>query len=71
MDLKEMRLKTPGDLKKDVDLLKKEHMNLRFLKANSEEYSPSRMRDIKRQVARIMTVLTEKKREGRGSDAKA
>ncbi len=47
-------------LKEDLASLKKEQFNLRFQQATGQLAKPSRMRDVRRDIARVMTVLTEK-----------
>lgn len=47
--------------------LKEEALNLRVQKESGQLENPSRLRDIRREVARIETVLTEK----RGAEAVA
>lgn len=41
--------------------LKKEALNLRFQQANGQLKNTDRMRQVKREVAKIKTVLSEKK----------
>jgi large subunit ribosomal protein L29 len=48
-----------------VTLLKdhqKERMNLRFMKASRESYDVNRVRKIRKEIARVRTLLSEKVR---------
>jgi large subunit ribosomal protein L29 len=54
------RGKDAASLKEDLASLKKEQFNLRFQQATGQLAKPSRMRDVRRDIARVMTVLTEK-----------
>jgi large subunit ribosomal protein L29 len=56
----DLRLKTPDQLRDDLTKLKKEQFNLRFQKATGQLEKTSRVRQIRRDVARIETILNEK-----------
>ena len=61
----ELRAKTPDELRTQLVDLKKEAYNLRFQGASGELENPARMRLVRREIARVSTVLTEiDKREG-------
>ncbi|RVT82539.1 50S ribosomal protein L29 [Rhodobacteraceae bacterium CCMM004] len=60
MDAKELRDKTPDELKDQLTQLKKEAFNLRFQQATSQLENTARMRQVRRDVARVKTVLNEK-----------
>ena len=60
MNAKELREKTPDQLREELTNLKKEAFNLRFQQATGQMESTARMRTVKRDVARVMTVLNEK-----------
>ena len=61
----ELRAKTPDELRTQLVDLKKEAYNLRFQGASGELENPARMRLVRREIARVSTVLTEMdKREG-------
>ena len=62
MDAQELRNKTPDELRDALVQLKKEAFNLRFRKATSQLENTARMRSVRRDVARVMTVLNEKAR---------
>ena len=51
---------SPDQLKDELAKLKKEQFNLRFQKATGQLENTTRVRDLRRDIARIMTVLHEK-----------
>lgn len=56
----EMRAQTSDELKTKLVALKKEQFNLRFKVASGENENPSRIRVVRREIARLKTVLAEK-----------
>ena len=56
----EMRAQTSDELKTKLVSLKKEQFNLRFKIASGENENSSRIRIIRREIARLKTVLSEK-----------
>jgi len=56
----ELRAQTSDELKTKLVSLKKEQFNLRFKVAYSENEKSSRIRIIRREIARLKTVLSEK-----------
>lgn len=60
MNAVELRDKTPDELKDQLANLKKEAFNLRFQQATSQLENTSRMRIVRRDVARVKTILNEK-----------
>ena len=60
MNIKEIREKSNGELLKDIDSLKEELFNLRFQQATGQLENPSRMKEIKKSIARIKTIITER-----------
>jgi large subunit ribosomal protein L29 len=62
MDVQELRAKTPDQLRDELVALKKEAFNLRFQQATGQLENTARMRIVRRDVARVQTVLTEKAR---------
>ena len=62
MNASDLRDKTPDELKTELANLKKEAFNLRFQAATGQLEGTARMRTVKRDVARVMTVLNEKAR---------
>ena len=60
MNVKEIRDLSNDELEKEVTSLKEELYNLRFAQATGKLENPSRIKDIKKTIARIKTVLTER-----------
>ncbi|MEM7438815.1 MAG: 50S ribosomal protein L29 [Pseudomonadota bacterium] len=60
MNAADLRGKTPDELRDALSDLKKEAFNLRFQQATSQIENTARMRTVKRDVARVKTVLNEK-----------
>jgi large subunit ribosomal protein L29 len=59
----ELKTKTPDQLRDSLVALKKEAFNLRFQQATGQLENTARMRTVRRDVARIMTVLNQKAAE--------
>ena len=57
------RTQTADELKTKLLELKKEQLNLRFKVASGEMENPARMRIVRREIARIKTVLGQKAAE--------
>lgn len=71
MNAKELSTKTADQLKDELVALKKEAFNLRFQQATNQLENTARMRTVRRDVARIKTVLNQKAAEAAiMSDAK-
>jgi large subunit ribosomal protein L29 len=60
MKVQEVRNKTEAELKQDLLKSRKELFNIRFQKANGNLENVSRVSVVKKDVARIKTILTEK-----------
>ena len=60
MTAKELSGKTPDQLREELTQLKKEAFNLRFQQATGQLENTARMRAVRRDVARIQTVLNQK-----------
>lgn len=60
MDAKDLREKTPDQLREELTNLKKEAFNLRFQQATSVLENTARMRVVRRDAARVLTILNEK-----------
>jgi large subunit ribosomal protein L29 len=56
------RSKTADELTDQLSGLKKEQFNLRFQRANGQVENTGRIRVLRRDIARIETVLTEQRR---------
>ena len=55
-----LRAKTPDELKTQLIDLKKEQFNLRFQAAGGQVENPTRAKIVRREVARIKTILGQK-----------
>ena len=55
-----LRAKTPDELKTQLVDLKKEQFNLRFQAAGGQVENPTRAKIVRREIARIKTVLSQK-----------
>ena len=60
MKAQELRGKTPEALREQLVALKKEAFNLRFQQATSQLENTARMRRVRRDTARVLTILNEK-----------
>ena len=60
MKAQDLTSKTPDQLKDQLIALKKEAFNLRFQQATGQLESTARMRAVRRDVARVKTVLNQK-----------
>ncbi len=58
----DLRLKTEDELQAELLSLKKEQFNLRFQMASGQLENTSRTRQVRRAIASIKTILTEKKK---------
>jgi large subunit ribosomal protein L29 len=67
MDAQELRTKTPDQLRDQIVALKKEAFNLRFRKATNQLENTARVREVRREVARVKTVLNEMARKAAGN----
>jgi large subunit ribosomal protein L29 len=59
----DIRVKTDDELTGELDNLGKEIFNLRFQRANGQLENTARVRQVRREIARIKTVLGERRRE--------
>ncbi len=69
MNAHELRAKTPDQLRDDLAALKKEAFNLRFQQATGAIENTARMKVVRRDTARVLTVLNEKAAEAAGGEA--
>ena len=58
-----LRQKTPDELADRMAKLKKEQFNLRFQRANGQLENTARVQTVRREIARINTILTEQRRK--------
>ena len=60
----EIREMSVEDLKSKIDELTRERFNLRFRSATESIDNPMRFRDVRRDIARMQTILREKEANG-------
>jgi len=60
MKVNEIRNLTTEEINKKIDEIKEELFNLRFQQASGNLEKPSRIRELRRTVARLKTVLVER-----------
>ena len=65
MKVEELRSKTQDQLSDDLATLKKEQFNLRFQKATGQFEKTHRVSEIRKDIARIKTLLTAQKAGGK------
>jgi large subunit ribosomal protein L29 len=59
----ELRAKSADELGDQMTKLKKEQFNLRFQRANGQLEKTNRIREVRKDIARIATVMTEQRRK--------
>ena len=67
MNVKELRDKTPAELEKQLKDLKEELFRLRFQHAINQLDNPTRIAAVKKDIARVKTVLREIEMNGADS----
>ncbi len=60
MKASDVRAKTLDELNDELAALKKEQFNLRFQKATGQMEKTARVREVRRDIARIKTIVAEK-----------
>jgi large subunit ribosomal protein L29 len=60
MKASDLRTKTPDQLSDDLASLKKEQFNLRFQKATGQLEKTGRVKQVRKDIARIKTIAAEK-----------
>jgi len=68
MNIEEARSKTDSELQFDLKNIKKELFDVRFQAATETSANPANVRVLRRSVARITTVLHERKTGVRGQE---
>lgn len=64
MKAKELRAMKDEELRARLEELAAEAMKLRFQKATMQLSNPARVRQVRREIARIKTILAERQRSG-------
>ena len=58
--VEDLKAKSETELKQDLTAAKKELFNLRFQNATNQLDNTSRIKEVRKNIARIQTVITEK-----------
>ena len=66
--LSDIRVMTEDQLNDEALKLKKEQFNLRFQKASGQLQDPARVRVVRRDIARVMTVAAQKRVAAKAKD---
>ena len=61
-EIKDLRAKSDGELNEQILALKKESLNMRFQQTSGQLTNTDRMRQVRREVAQIKTILSERKK---------
>jgi len=64
MDIEDMKGKTVVELRDELDSLLQEQFNLRMQKGMGQMTNVHELRRVRRDIARVKTVMTEKSRKG-------
>jgi len=64
MSANDFRRKTTAELKLELDTLLREQFNLRMQKGSGQLSRPDQVKKVRRNIARIKTVLNEKAKTG-------
>ena len=62
MDAADLRTKTQDELTAQLQELKKEALNLRFQRASGQLEATARIRQVRREIAQVRTVMSERNR---------
>jgi large subunit ribosomal protein L29 len=68
MDAKELRSRSPDELADELVKLRKEQFALRMQRATGQQPKPDQFGKVRRNIARLKTVLREKERAAGGKD---
>ncbi len=60
--VEELKTKSPEELNQELVAAKKELFNLRFQNATNQLDNTARIKEVRKNIARIQTVITEKAR---------
>jgi large subunit ribosomal protein L29 len=63
MKIEDLRAKTDDELKDQLASLNKEAFNLRFQGASGQLENTARVRQVRRDIARIKTIVAQRKRD--------
>ena len=66
--MEDLRTMTPDQLEDELLKLKKEQFNLRFQRASGQLENTARVRQVRRDLARVKTILGERQRKAAGQE---
>jgi large subunit ribosomal protein L29 len=69
MKASDLRARSQDELTEQVDTLGKEIFNLRFQRASGQLENTARVRQVRREIARVKTIMSEKNRAEKTSSA--
>lgn len=64
MNTTELREKSPEDLEQELKQLRREHFNLRMQKTTGQLTRHHTIKQVRKQIARVRTIIQEKQDEG-------
>lgn len=67
MDTKELRQKSSNELRTELLQLRREQFNLRMAQATGQAVKPDQISKVRKNVARLKTVLGEQARAAKGA----
>ena len=67
--IEDLRVKTDDQLAAELAELKREQFNLRFQSATNQLEKPSRVKEVRRTIARIKTIQTARARDAASAQA--
>lgn len=67
MNAQDLRAKNQGELREQLTGLLHKQFNLRMQKGSGQMATPHDLRGVRRDIARVRTILNEKTREGKAT----
>jgi len=67
MNAQDLRVKNNSELREELDGLLQEQFNMRMQRGTGQLATAHELRRVRRDIARVWTILNEKKREGEAS----
>ena len=64
MNAQDLRVKSEKELREQLSVLLREQFNLRMQKGTGQLTKPTELRRVRKDIARVNTVLNEKSKEG-------
>ncbi len=67
MNAQDLKVKSEKELREQLSVLLREQFSLRMQKGTGQLVKPHELRRVRRDIARVNTVLNEKSREGKAA----